>query len=160
MRNSEKFLYRVLFASCLVLFPVMAQSDEPLESDMPVIAPKASASAATQAPTAVPLPSQTTLGVPVPLPPPRVVSKEEGKMSDQCASSESVDRKNLCLAKQATQQKAFGYEVKNHGSYYCTLIKERDLQNYCYAVVGPTPSMCDSIIKPDIEKECKSNFKS
>lgn len=75
-----------------------------------------------------------------------------------CADVTDPDRKNLCLVKSADKDKKFGYENKDHRNYYCSLVKDRDLQTMCYAIVSGKMGSCDLIVNPDVEKECKASF--
>jgi len=76
-----------------------------------------------------------------------------------CATIEDSDRRNLCLATSGDKQKkGFGYQKKDHRPYFCTLIKGKDLQKLCLAVVGTNKSFCDLIVDKKIEAECLSSF--
>ena len=82
----------------------------------------------------------------------------------KCDSVKDADRRNLCLAIPKAvdidpSEMSFGYKRKDHSNYYCTLIRNRDLQNLCWAVVGPNPSKCDLVIDKKLEDECKAQFK-
>lgn len=86
------------------------------------------------------------------------VNADTPSISSECASVTDPDRSYLCQVKTFDKNKKYGYENKDHRNYYCSLIKDKDLQTYCYALVGNKPSSCDLIINPAIEKECKSSF--
>ena len=81
----------------------------------------------------------------------------------KCDEVKDSDRRNLCLAMPREESEdevtSFGYKRKDHSNYYCTLISNVDLQNLCYAVVGPNPSRCELIGDQKYEKECKAQFK-
>ncbi len=76
-----------------------------------------------------------------------------------CDKEKEKDKINLCRAfnpKQSDNKNR--YQNKNHSNYYCSLIKNRDLQTYCYAVVGNNKVQCGLIVDADVEKECNSKF--
>lgn len=75
-----------------------------------------------------------------------------------CASVTDNDEKNLCLAKEEKKETKTGYENKNHSTYYCSLIKNRDLQTYCFAVASSNKGMCDLIVNEKLIQECKKSF--
>ena len=50
-----------------------------------------------------------------------------------------------------------GYE--EHSMYYCSLVLNRDMQNYCYGVVQGNVKMCDLIVSKKVEKECLEKSK-
>ena len=80
----------------------------------------------------------------------------------KCDKIKEADRRNLCLAVpkgEVDPTVSFGYKRKDHSSYYCTLIRSRDLQNLCWAVVGPNKSKCDLIVDKKLEDECNAQFK-
>ncbi len=81
-----------------------------------------------------------------------------------CTKEESSDRRNLCLAK--INDRAEGdpldqnrYQNKDHSAYYCTLIRNRDLQNYCYAVIERNSKKCELLGSVKLENECKADVK-
>lgn len=83
--------------------------------------------------------------------------------ADPCATIDDSDEKNLCRAfeidKQLTpEERQNRFLHKNHSSYYCSLIKNRDKKTYCFAVVNKTQSQCGLIIDADLEKQCNSKF--
>ena len=88
-----------------------------------------------------------------------VLAMAESPADGNCASIPEADRKNLCLVKAADKEKKFGYENKDHRNYYCSLVKNRDMQTMCYAIVSGKVASCDLIVDPDIEKECKASVK-
>ena len=79
----------------------------------------------------------------------------------ECDKIADADRKNLC---RATGNPTHGktdvnrFTNKDHSWYYCSLIKKRDLQNLCMAVVDSNKAKCDLIGSKKIEDECLSNF--
>ena len=80
----------------------------------------------------------------------------------KCDEVKDADRRNLCLAVpkgDVDPTVSFGYKRKDHTNYYCTLIRSRDLQNLCWAVVGPNKSRCDLIGDKKLEEECMAQFK-
>jgi hypothetical protein len=81
-----------------------------------------------------------------------------------CSSEKNSDKRNLCLAK--INDRAEGnpleknrYRNKDHSAYYCTLIRSRDLQNYCYAVIEHNSKKCELLSSVALEKECKADVK-
>jgi hypothetical protein len=81
-----------------------------------------------------------------------------------CQEEKDSDRRNLCLAK--INDRAEGnpldkdrYRNKDHSSYYCTLIRSRDLQNYCYAVIEKNSKKCELLGNAELEKQCKADAK-
>ena len=89
---------------------------------------------------------------------PVLAKAEPPRAEGDCASITNPDRQNLCHIKSADKDKKFGYENKDHRNYYCSLVKDRDLQTMCYAIVSGKIASCDLIVNPDIEKECKASF--
>tara|TARA_B100000686_G_C16702027_1_gene924020 strand:- start:454 stop:804 length:351 start_codon:yes stop_codon:yes gene_type:complete len=80
----------------------------------------------------------------------------------KCDEIKDTDRRNLCLAVpqgEIDPSVSFGYKRKDHSNYYCTLIGKRDLQNLCWAVVGPNKSKCGLIVDKKLEEECLAQFK-
>ena len=45
------------------------------------------------------------------------------------------DKRHLCLALNPIKNPENRFKHKDHSTYYCTLILNRDIQAYCYAVV-------------------------
>ena len=74
-------------------------------------------------------------------------AKPTGKLSKE-------DQRNLCLALTPIKNPESRYRHKDHSTYYCTLILNRDSQAYCYAVVLGNPKKCDLIVSSELEKEC------
>ena len=88
----------------------------------------------------------------------------DSKAADPCAHHKDKDKLNLCRAfeidkAKTSAQKKNRYQNKNHTTYYCSLIKDRDLQKFCFAVAGKTKSGCANIIDPKLEKECNAKIK-
>ena len=77
----------------------------------------------------------------------------------ECTKIQDSDDKNLCLSKSKDEDKAYGYTNKDHSHYYCTLIKNRDKQHYCYALANSNRNMCDLIIVKKLEDDCNTHFK-
>lgn len=80
----------------------------------------------------------------------------------KCDEVKDADRRNLCLAVpkgDVDPAVSFGYKRKDHTSYYCTLIRNLDLQNLCWAIIGPNKSKCNLIIDKKLEEECNAQFK-
>jgi hypothetical protein len=79
----------------------------------------------------------------------------------ECDKIADADRKNLC---RATGNPTHGktdvnrFTNKDHSWYYCSLIKTRDMQNLCMAVVDSNKAKCDLIGSKKLEEECLSNF--
>ena len=64
------------------------------------------------------------------------------------------DKRHLCLALNPIKNPENRFKHKDHSTYYCTLILNRDIQAYCYAVVKKLPKKCDLIVSKELEKEC------
>ena len=64
------------------------------------------------------------------------------------------DKRHLCLALNPIKNPENRFKHKDHSTYYCTLILNRDIQAYCYAVVEKSPKKCDLIVSKELEKEC------
>lgn len=79
----------------------------------------------------------------------------------ECDKIKDADRQNLC---RATGNPTHGkknvnrFTNKDHSWYYCSLIRKRDLQNLCLAVVDSNKAKCDLIGNKKIEEECLSRF--
>ena len=69
------------------------------------------------------------------------------------------DKRNLCLALNPIKNPENRFKHKDHSTYYCTLILNRDIQAYCYAVVEKNPQKCDWIVSKELEKECLTKSK-
>lgn len=86
---------------------------------------------------------------------------EKDKKCDEIAEP---DERNLCRAFtrddfNSDDERKNRYQNKDHSYYYCTLIKNRDKQTYCYAVVRNQKSMCGNIIDGKLEKDCNDKVK-
>ena len=69
------------------------------------------------------------------------------------------DRRHLCLALNPIKDTTNRSMHKDYSAYYCTLILNRDIQTYCYALVEKSPKKCDLIVSKELEKECLSKTK-
>ena len=144
--NFSRNLGFALLAGLLIFISVPANADD--SESNPIIKP-------------IPVPESAKKEAPAPAAAPALAPKkvEVSVVPAECAGISNSDRQNLCLAKTGIDKdKKYGYENKDHRNYYCSIIKERDLQTYCYAVVGKKASSCDLIVDPGIEKECKASF--
>jgi hypothetical protein len=74
-------------------------------------------------------------------------AKASGKISGS-------DKRHLCLALNPIKNPENRFKHKDHSTYYCTLILNRDIQGYCYAVVKKDLKKCDLIVSKELEKEC------
>ncbi|MGV7221700.1 MAG: hypothetical protein ACQ9MH_09255 [Nitrospinales bacterium] len=82
---------------------------------------------------------------------------DEPAAKGPCDGIEDLDDRNLCLAfKGINKDKENRYQFKNHVSYYCSLVKNRDKQKYCYGVTQKTKSMCDLIVDKKLEEKCNA----
>lgn len=70
-----------------------------------------------------------------------------------------LDKRHLCLALNPIKNPENRFKHKDHSTYYCTLILNRDIQAYCYAVVEKNPKKCDLVVSKELEKECLSKSK-
>ena len=64
------------------------------------------------------------------------------------------DKRHLCLALNPIKNPENRFKHKDHSTFYCTQILNRDIQNYCYAVVKKNSKKCDLIVSKELEKEC------
>ena len=64
------------------------------------------------------------------------------------------DKRHLCLALNPIKNPEHRFKHKDHSTYYSTQILNRDIQNYCYAVVEKNSKKCDLIVSKELEKEC------
>ena len=69
------------------------------------------------------------------------------------------DRRNLCLALNPIKNPENRFQHKDHSTFYCTQILNRDIQNYCYAVVEKNSKKCDLVVSKELEKECLEKSK-
>jgi len=92
------------------------------------------------------------------------VSQAAPKSGDPCEKHKDKDQLNLCRAfeidkAKTSEQKKNRYQNKNHTTYYCSLIKDRELKNYCFAVTTQTRSGCTNIVDAKLEKKCNAMIK-
>jgi hypothetical protein len=92
------------------------------------------------------------------------LSQAAPKSGDPCVKHKDKDQLNLCRAfeidkAKTTEQKKNRYQNKNHTTYYCSLIKDREIQKYCFAVASQSKSQCGNIVDPKLEKECNAKVK-
>ena len=66
----------------------------------------------------------------------------------------ALDKRHLCLALNPIKNPENRFKHKDHSTFYCTQILNRDIQNYCYAIVKKNPKKCDLIVSKELEKEC------
>jgi hypothetical protein len=95
---------------------------------------------------------------------PSAALSADSKKADPCVQHKNLDQKNLCRAfeidkAKTAEQKKNRYRNKNHSTYYCSLIKERELQKYCFAVASQTKSQCGNLVDPKLEKKCNAKVK-
>jgi len=64
------------------------------------------------------------------------------------------DKRHLCLALNPIKNPENRFKHKDHSTYYCTLILNRDIQAYCYSVTKKNPKKCNLIVSKELEKEC------
>lgn len=92
------------------------------------------------------------------------MSQADPKAADPCAQHKDLDQLNLCRAfeidkAKTAEQKKDRYKNINHSTYYCSLIKDRELQKYCFAVATQTKSSCANIVDAKLEKKCNAKIK-
>ena len=63
------------------------------------------------------------------------------------------DKRHLCLALNPIKNPENRFKHKDDSTFYCTQILNRDIQNYCYAVVEKNSKKCDLIVSKELEKE-------
>ncbi|NIQ03391.1 MAG: hypothetical protein GWM98_25940 [Nitrospinaceae bacterium] len=74
-----------------------------------------------------------------------------------CKNKNSLDERNFCLAMINDHGEAKNrYKNKDHSSYYCSLIRDRDKQNLCQAIIDSDSNRCALIGDKNMEKECRS----
>jgi len=91
----------------------------------------------------------------------QVGAEDETLTYPECDKITDADRKNLCRATSNPTHGKTGvnrFTNKDHSWYYCSLIKTRDLQNLCLAVVDSDKAKCDLIGSKKLEDECLSKF--
>jgi hypothetical protein len=82
---------------------------------------------------------------------------DEPPAGGECESIADSDDRNLCLAfKGINKDEKNRYQFKNHESYYCSLVKNRDKQKYCYGVTQKTKNMCNEIVDKKLEEKCNA----
>jgi len=64
------------------------------------------------------------------------------------------DKRHLCLALNPIKNPENRFKHKDHSTFYCTQILNRDIQNYCYAVVEKNQKKCALVVSKELEKEC------
>ena len=92
------------------------------------------------------------------------VSQAAPKSGDPCVKHKDLDQLNLCRAfeidkAKTAEQKKNRYQNKNHTTYYCSLIKDREIQKYCFAVASKSKTQCGNIVDPKLEKKCNAKVK-
>lgn len=76
-----------------------------------------------------------------------------------CSDISDPDKANLCRAKiKPGEENANRYQNKDHRTYYCSLIKNRDMQTYCYAIASHNKVMCGDVVDKALEAECNGSF--
>ena len=95
---------------------------------------------------------------------PSPMQAAESKAADPCIQHKDKDQLNLCRAfeidkAKSDAQKKNRYQNKNHTTYYCSLIKNRELQKFCFAVASQTKSQCANLVDAKMEKECNAKVK-
>ena len=88
----------------------------------------------------------------------------DSKKGDPCVQHKDLDQLNLCRAfeidnAKTKAQKKNRYQNKNHTTYYCSLIKDRELQKFCFAVATQTKSGCGNLVDSKLENKCNSLIK-
>ena len=89
---------------------------------------------------------------------PTLVTAEEPKDKVSCDEIKNPDDRNFCLATGIKKGKNYGYTKKNHDAYYCSLIRNRDRQNYCNGIINNTKNSCGLIVDKKLEEECNAHF--
>ena len=69
------------------------------------------------------------------------------------------DKRHLCLALNPIKNPESRFKHKDHSTYFCTLILNRDIQAYCYAIVKKDPKKCDLIVSKELEQKCLTETK-
>ena len=69
------------------------------------------------------------------------------------------DKRHLCLALNPIKNPESRFKHKDHSTYFCTLILNRDIQAYCYAVVKKDSKKCDLIVSKELEQKCLTESK-
>lgn len=89
---------------------------------------------------------------------PTVMTAEEPTGENPCDKIKQPDDRNFCLATGINKGEKYGYTSKDHSTYYCSLIKSRDKQAYCNALINKTKNSCGLIVDKKLEEECNSHF--
>ncbi|PIQ99519.1 MAG: hypothetical protein COV66_11490 [Nitrospinae bacterium CG11_big_fil_rev_8_21_14_0_20_45_15] len=85
------------------------------------------------------------------------VGAEEVSDISVCEPITDAIEKNLCMALHPIKNPENRYRDKDHSSYYCSLMeyqKDRDMMNFCSAIVKSDASICANIGSVDLEKTC------
>ena len=85
------------------------------------------------------------------------MTREQEAWSSAAKASGKIpapDKRHLCLALNPIKNPENRFKHKDHSTYYCTQILNRDIQNYCYAVVEKNAKKCDLIVSKELEREC------
>ena len=85
------------------------------------------------------------------------MTREQEAWSSAAKASGKIpapDKRHLCLALNPIKNPENRFKHKDHSIFYCTQILNRDIQNYCYAVVEKNSKKCDLIVSKELEKEC------
>jgi len=85
------------------------------------------------------------------------MSRSQAAWSSAAKASGKIpapDKRHLCLALNPIKNPENRFKHKDHSTFYCTQILNRDIQNYCYAVVEKNSKKCDLIVSKELEKEC------
>ena len=85
------------------------------------------------------------------------MTREQEAWSSAAKASGKIpapDKRHLCLALNPIKNPENRFKHKDHSTFYCTQILNRDIQNYCYAVVEKNSKKCDLIVSKELEKEC------
>ena len=146
MKTLREFFSVALFV--VFFFPALAAAESPPPTAAEPAAPPA---VATPAPSAVEPPAPAAVAPPA-------TAAVNPPATAVCDNIPDADRKNVCNVKSFDKEKMYGYENKDHRNYYCSLVKNRDMQTLCYAIVSGKPSSCDLIVDPEIEKECRASI--
>ena len=89
--------------------------------------------------------------------PMREMTREQEAWSSAAKATGKIpapDKRHLCLALNPIKNPENRFKHKDHSTFYCTQILNRDIQNYCYAVVEKNSKKCDLIVSKELEKEC------
>ena len=84
---------------------------------------------------------------------------EEARSKRNNKANVKQDDRNLCLALNPIKNPEDRYKHKDHSTYYCSLIRNRDKMNYCNALVQGEPRHCENVIDAKLEKKCLAESK-